>query len=165
MLAGAGWRVVRLPAGASLGERVAGRRNSAEDSAANRRSCNETSSCGGRGHGERSRSRSTHSSRAAPGSGPSLGAILIVTGIGVLAGPTYTLARLAGTAGPGPSGRWLYLTVVFTGDEAWAEVVPTKDSVAASGRTAGAGFDDIQRFAAPVPDNAGIVLLTAVASA
>ena len=88
----------------------------------------------------------------------SLGIILVVTGVGVLAS-RYTLpnwlaplAQLAAAA--------IYLTAVFTGEQAWAKVVPTKDSVVGLGELLSTGFTDIQRFAAPVPDSVGIVLLT-----
>ncbi|MET8047668.1 DUF3488 and transglutaminase-like domain-containing protein [Streptosporangium sp. NPDC005286] len=88
----------------------------------------------------------------------SLGAILVVTGIGVLAGHY----RLPGWLVPPAQvlAVWIYLTTVFTGDEAWARVVPTKESVLALAELLATGFADIQRFAAPVPDSDGIVLLT-----
>ncbi|WP_440065096.1 transglutaminase family protein [Streptosporangium sp. OZ121] len=88
----------------------------------------------------------------------SLGVILVVAGIGVLAGH-YTLP---GWLAPPAQvlGVWIYLTAVFAGDEAWARVVPTWDSVARLDRLLTTGFADIQRFAAPVPDSTGIVLLT-----
>ncbi|SNS12383.1 Transglutaminase-like superfamily protein [Streptosporangium subroseum] len=88
----------------------------------------------------------------------SLGIILVVTGVGVLAS-RYTLpnwlaplAQLVAAA--------IYLTAVFTGEQAWAKVVPTKESVVRLGELLSTGFTDIQRFAAPVPDSVGIVLLT-----
>ncbi|GGS54036.1 transglutaminase [Planobispora rosea] len=88
----------------------------------------------------------------------SLGVILVVTGVGVLATrytlPTW-LAPLAQLL-----AVWIYLTAVFTGDEAWARVVPTKESLFGLAKLVVLGFDDIQRFAVPVPDNPGIVLLT-----
>ncbi|MGW2199841.1 DUF3488 domain-containing protein, partial [Streptosporangium sp. NPDC001682] len=88
----------------------------------------------------------------------SLGAILVVTGIGVLAGHY----RLPGWLVPPAQVLtvWIYLTAVFAGDEAWARVVPTKESVLALAELLATGFADIQRFAAPVPDSDGIVLLT-----
>ncbi|MGJ6961369.1 transglutaminaseTgpA domain-containing protein [Streptosporangium sp. G11] len=88
----------------------------------------------------------------------SLGAILIVTGIGALAGH-YTLP---GWLAPPAQvlAVFVYLTAAFAGDEAWARVVPTWDSLAKLDRLLTTGFTDIQRFAAPVPDSTGIVLLT-----
>ncbi|GAA4184970.1 DUF3488 and transglutaminase-like domain-containing protein [Streptosporangium oxazolinicum] len=88
----------------------------------------------------------------------SLGAILIVTGIGVLAGH-YTLP---GWLAPPVQvlAVFLYLTAAFAGDEAWARVLPTWDSLARLDALLTTGFTDIQRFAAPVPDSTGIVLLT-----
>lgn len=88
----------------------------------------------------------------------SLGVIGVVTGIGVLAG-RY---RLPGWLVPLAQvlAVWIYLTAVFAGDEAWAKLVPTEDSVLALAKLLETGFADIQRFAAPVPDSDGIVLLT-----
>ncbi|MER5422871.1 transglutaminase TgpA family protein [Streptosporangium roseum] len=87
-----------------------------------------------------------------------LGAILVVTGIGML-GSRYTLpnwlvppAQLVAV--------WIYLTAVFTGGKAWIGLVPTKDSVIGLAKLLGTGFADIQRFAAPVPSGTGITLLT-----
>ncbi|MFJ2029354.1 DUF3488 and DUF4129 domain-containing transglutaminase family protein [Streptosporangium sp. NPDC087985] len=87
-----------------------------------------------------------------------LGIILVVTGVGLL-GSRYTLpnwlvppAQLLAV--------WLYLTAVFTGDETWAGLVPTKESVIALAKLLITGFADIQRYAAPVPANTGITLLT-----
>ncbi|MEU8269481.1 DUF3488 and transglutaminase-like domain-containing protein [Sphaerisporangium sp. NPDC049002] len=56
---------------------------------------------------------------------------------------------------------WIYLTLVFAGDETWAWVIPTKDTVVALADLTRAGFADIQQYAAPVPSNPGISLLTA----
>ncbi|GAT64829.1 transglutaminase [Planomonospora sphaerica] len=88
----------------------------------------------------------------------SLGIILVVTGIGVLA-TRYTLpywlvppAQLTAV--------WIYLTAVFAGSQAWALAVPTKDSVLRLAELATDGFADIQRFAVPVPSTSGITLLT-----
>ncbi|WP_084956666.1 transglutaminase TgpA family protein [Thermoactinospora rubra] len=88
----------------------------------------------------------------------SLGAVLVVLGAGALSGrlalPAWaaTLVSLVATL--------LYLTAVFTGTKAWALVVPTKESVLALGKLLATGWADIQRFAAPVPANAGVSLLT-----
>ncbi|GII02421.1 transglutaminase TgpA family protein [Planobispora takensis] len=88
----------------------------------------------------------------------SLGIILVVTGVGMLAS-RYTVPN-----GLVPAAQlvavWIYLTAVFTGDAAWAGVVPTKESLIELAGLVLTGFADIQRFAVPVPDNAGIVLLT-----
>ncbi|WP_248965514.1 transglutaminase TgpA family protein [Sphaerisporangium perillae] len=56
---------------------------------------------------------------------------------------------------------WVYLTMVFVLDDNWAWILPTKDSVVSLARLLGEGFDDIQRYAAPVPANPSISLLTA----
>ncbi|MEV8631420.1 DUF3488 and transglutaminase-like domain-containing protein [Streptosporangium sp. NPDC051023] len=88
----------------------------------------------------------------------SLGAIVVVTGIGVPAS-RYTLpdwlAPLAQIV-----ALWIYLTAAFTGRKAWAGVVPTRESVAGLGKLLTTGFADIQRFAAPVPATTAITLLT-----
>ncbi|MBG0829505.1 transglutaminase domain-containing protein [Planomonospora sp. ID67723] len=88
----------------------------------------------------------------------SLGAILVVTAVGVLAS-RYTLP-----VWPAPVAQLaafsVYLTAVFTGDAAWGRVVPTKESVVELAKLTAAGFADIQRFAVPVPERPGIVLLT-----
>ncbi|WP_433255581.1 transglutaminase TgpA family protein [Streptosporangium sp. CA-135522] len=88
----------------------------------------------------------------------SLGVILVVTGISVL-GSRYTLPNWLV-----PPAQLLavliYLTAVFTGSKAWAVVVPTRDSVLGLAKLLATGFADIQRFAAPVPPNSGITLLT-----
>ncbi|GGO75497.1 transglutaminase family protein [Nonomuraea cavernae] len=56
---------------------------------------------------------------------------------------------------------WIYLTASFSAEEAWALIVPTKESVLELARLLATGWTDIQRFAAPVPANEGIALLTA----
>lgn len=87
-----------------------------------------------------------------------LGIILAVTGVGML-GTRYALPN------------WLvplaqlivvliYLTAVFTGGKAWAGLVPTKESVVGLAKLLATGFTDIQRYAAPVPANTSITLLT-----
>ncbi|MEU4832759.1 DUF3488 and transglutaminase-like domain-containing protein [Streptosporangium sp. NPDC023615] len=88
----------------------------------------------------------------------SLGAILVVAGIGTAAG----YYALPGWAVPPAQvlALWVYLTAAFTADEAWGKVVPTTDSVLELAELLTTGFADIQRFAAPVPDSTGIVLLT-----
>ncbi|GAA3803073.1 DUF3488 and transglutaminase-like domain-containing protein [Sphaerisporangium flaviroseum] len=88
-----------------------------------------------------------------------MGAIIVVAAASALTtrhtvprwlGPPFELVML-----------WLYLTVVFAGEETWAWIVPTKDTVVALADLLREGFDDIQRYAAPVPSSPGISLLTA----
>ncbi|MCC5579425.1 transglutaminase domain-containing protein [Microtetraspora sp. AC03309] len=55
----------------------------------------------------------------------------------------------------------VYLSATFAKQETWAWVVPTKASVLRLGELFAEGFADIQRFAAPVPTEPGITLLTA----
>ncbi|MBB2912851.1 transglutaminase-like putative cysteine protease [Streptosporangium becharense] len=88
----------------------------------------------------------------------SLGAILVVAGVGALIGRRTLPAWLAPPAQL--TALLVYLTAVFAREDAWARVVPTGRSVAELGDLLAAGFADIQRFAAPVPDSTGIVLLT-----
>ncbi|MGW0802950.1 transglutaminase TgpA family protein [Nonomuraea sp. NPDC002799] len=89
----------------------------------------------------------------------SLGAVLAVVAAGLLSSrlslPAWAAALVAAAA------TWIYLTASFAAGEAWAWVVPTKDSVEELARLLGAGWTDIQRFAAPVPATEGITLLTA----
>ncbi|SDI05530.1 transglutaminaseTgpA domain-containing protein [Nonomuraea jiangxiensis] len=89
----------------------------------------------------------------------SLGAVLAVVAAGLLS------SRLALPAWAAPllsvAAAWIYLTAAFASDKAWALLVPTKESVAELARLLGVGWDDIQRFAAPVPTTEGITLLTA----
>ncbi|MEV0384562.1 DUF3488 and transglutaminase-like domain-containing protein [Nonomuraea sp. NPDC050643] len=89
----------------------------------------------------------------------SLGAVLAVVAAGLLS------SRLSLPAWAAPlvavAATWLYLTIAFAADKAWALLVPTKGSVAELARLLGVGWADIQRFAAPVPETEGITLLTA----
>jgi transglutaminase-like putative cysteine protease len=88
-----------------------------------------------------------------------MGAIIVVAAAGMGA------SRLTALPWAAPPVMLLalgvYLTAAFTGSRAWAGFIPTKDSVLLLGELLGSGFDDIQRFAAPVPANTGITLLTA----
>ncbi|MEV0620010.1 DUF3488 and transglutaminase-like domain-containing protein [Nonomuraea sp. NPDC050404] len=88
----------------------------------------------------------------------SLGVVLAVVAAGLLS------SRLSLPAWAAPlvalAATWIYLTASFAAEEAWALVVPTKESVLELSRLLGVGWADIQRFAAPVPDTDGIVLLT-----
>ncbi|GAA3116990.1 transglutaminase TgpA family protein [Streptosporangium carneum] len=88
----------------------------------------------------------------------SLGAIVVVTGVGMLASRLTLPDWLAPPAQL--VALWIYLTAVFAGGKAWAGVVPTRDSLLALGRLLLTGFADIQRFAAPVPATVSITLLT-----
>lgn len=89
----------------------------------------------------------------------SLGAVLAV----VAAGLVSSRLSLPAWAAPllGVAATWIYLTVAFTAEEAWALLVPTKESVVELARLLSVGWADIQRFAAPVPVTEGITLLTA----
>ncbi|GAA0942394.1 DUF3488 and transglutaminase-like domain-containing protein [Nonomuraea longicatena] len=89
----------------------------------------------------------------------SIGAVLTVLAASVLSGrlslPTWA-AGLVSLAGLG-----VFLTASFAGEKAWLLVVPTKGSLAELAALVGTGWEDIQRFAAPVPgDLPGISLLT-----
>ncbi|MFE3447921.1 transglutaminaseTgpA domain-containing protein [Nonomuraea sp. NPDC059194] len=88
----------------------------------------------------------------------SLGAVLAVTAAGVLS----SRLTLPGWAAPllGLVALGVYLTAVYTGEKAWALLVPTKESALALVKLLGAGFADIQRYAAPVPDEPPIAMLT-----
>ncbi|WP_432932441.1 transglutaminase TgpA family protein [Microbispora sp. CA-135349] len=86
------------------------------------------------------------------------GAILVAT----VAGLAVSLLGARPWVAPAASfvAVLLYLTLVFTPEEAWLRIVPTKDSIVRLAELVGSGFDDIQRYAAPVPDDPGITLLT-----
>ncbi|MEV0202777.1 DUF3488 and transglutaminase-like domain-containing protein [Nonomuraea sp. NPDC050691] len=87
-----------------------------------------------------------------------LGAVLAVLAASMLSGrlslPLWAAPLVSVVA------LWIYLTASFAAGKAWAWVVPTKASVVALGKLLGTGWTDIQRFAAPVPANTGITLLT-----
>ncbi|MFG1701853.1 transglutaminaseTgpA domain-containing protein [Nonomuraea sp. M3C6] len=89
----------------------------------------------------------------------SLGAVLAVVAAGLLTSrlslPAWAAPLLAVAA------TWIYLTAAFTAGQAWALLVPTKESVVELARLLGVGWADVQRFAAPVPPTEGITLLTA----
>ncbi|GGK98105.1 transglutaminase [Sphaerisporangium melleum] len=87
-----------------------------------------------------------------------MGAVTVVVTVSVLttrdgvprwAGPPAELLALL-----------VYLGVVFTRPDNWAWLVPTRDSVASLLDLLDQGFTDIQRYAAPVPANSPISLLT-----
>ncbi|MEZ7128485.1 transglutaminaseTgpA domain-containing protein [Nonomuraea sp. AD125B] len=88
----------------------------------------------------------------------SLGAVLAVMAAGLVSSRLSLPAWAAPVLALAVTG--IYLTVSFAAEEAWGLVVPTKASVLELGRLLGVGWADIQRFAAPVPDTEGIVLLT-----
>ncbi|MEU6413469.1 DUF3488 and transglutaminase-like domain-containing protein [Microbispora sp. NPDC046933] len=87
-----------------------------------------------------------------------MGAILVTTVAGAVASRLGARPWVAPAATP--VAVLLYLTLVFTPEEAWLRIVPTKDSLVLLAELIGSGFDDIQRYAAPVPANPGITLLT-----
>ncbi|KAB8188298.1 DUF4129 domain-containing protein [Nonomuraea phyllanthi] len=89
----------------------------------------------------------------------SLGAVLAV----VVAGLVSSRLSLPAWAAPAVAlvATWVYLTAVFASDEAWALVVPTKESVVELARVLATGWADILRFAAPVPPTEGITMLAA----
>ncbi|WP_214327642.1 transglutaminase family protein [Nonomuraea sediminis] len=89
----------------------------------------------------------------------SLGAVLAVMVASLLSGRLSLPAWAASIVGL--AALWLYLTASFTASKAWVLVIPTKGSVVALAKLLAAGWTDIQRFAAPVPANTGIALLTA----
>ncbi|MEU8248989.1 transglutaminaseTgpA domain-containing protein [Nonomuraea sp. NPDC048916] len=88
----------------------------------------------------------------------SLGAVLAVLVASLLSGRL----SLPVWAAPAVSliALWIYLTASFASEEAWALLVPTKESVLELARLLATGWADVQRFAAPVPANEGISLLT-----
>ncbi|GAA0972802.1 DUF3488 and transglutaminase-like domain-containing protein [Acrocarpospora macrocephala] len=89
----------------------------------------------------------------------SLGMLIVTTLVATL----ITRLALPGWLAPVGmlGGSWLFLTLVYARDDAWLAFIPTKDSVLALAELLVEGFDDIQQYAAPVPANPGISLLTA----
>ncbi|MDP9861842.1 MULTISPECIES: transglutaminase family protein [Streptosporangium] len=87
-----------------------------------------------------------------------LGIILLVTGISML-GSRYTLPAAVVTLLQ-LIALWFYLMAVFTDEKVWRWVVPTEESLIGLAKPLLTGFADIQRYAAPVPANTGITLLT-----
>jgi TgpA N-terminal domain/Transglutaminase-like superfamily/Domain of unknown function (DUF4129) len=57
-------------------------------------------------------------------------------------------------------GLLLYLNLVFEARHSWVGFIPTPGSVSALWRLAGAGFTDSRKYAPPVPELAGLVLLS-----
>ncbi|WP_433509915.1 transglutaminaseTgpA domain-containing protein [Nonomuraea sp. CA-143628] len=88
----------------------------------------------------------------------SLGAVLAVMCGGLVSGRLSLPAWAAALVNV--AALWIYLTMAFASDKAWAWVVPTKGSVVELAKLLGTGWADIQRFAAPVPATEGIALLT-----
>ncbi|RCG32953.1 transglutaminase domain-containing protein [Sphaerisporangium album] len=88
-----------------------------------------------------------------------MGAVLVVAVVSVLT----TRPGVPRWLGPPLElvGLGLYLAVVFAPEAAWGWLVPTTDTLVALAGLLGEGFADIQRYAAPVPSNPGITLLTA----
>lgn len=82
-----------------------------------------------------------------------LAVLIAVTGVGVLASRFTLDRRLVPVLQLVVLG--LMLTWIFAGDHAWGGVVPTRDSAYALWLLLVAGFEDIQRYAAPVPPAAG----------
>jgi transglutaminase-like putative cysteine protease len=89
----------------------------------------------------------------------SIGAALSVLAASALSGRLSLPAWAAGLVSL--AGLGVFLTASFAGEKAWLLVVPTKGSLAELAGLVGTGWEDIQRFAAPVPgDLPGISLLT-----
>lgn len=88
----------------------------------------------------------------------SLGAVVSVLLASLISGRLSLAAWAAPLLSVG--ALWIYLTVAFAAEEAWALFVPTTDSVLEVARLLATGWADIQRYAAPVPANEAIALLT-----
>ncbi|MBP2702357.1 transglutaminase domain-containing protein [Microbispora sp. RL4-1S] len=90
----------------------------------------------------------------------SMGAILVTTLVGTaatrLAAPAWVATVVM------PFALLAYVTAAFAASDAWLWFIPTPGSVARLAALIGSGFDDIQRYAAPVPTHDGIVLLTVI---
>ncbi|MEO3812493.1 DUF3488 and transglutaminase-like domain-containing protein [Sphaerisporangium sp. B11E5] len=88
-----------------------------------------------------------------------LGAIMLITAVSV----ATTLRPVPRWLGPPAELAVLlvFLTAVFAPEEAWWGFVPTTDALGALAAQLAEGFDEIQKYAAPVPGKPGITLLTA----
>ncbi|WP_061299151.1 transglutaminase family protein [Herbidospora cretacea] len=88
-----------------------------------------------------------------------LGVLLCTTAAAVL------VSRFAQPAFAAPIAMALaaivFMTVAFAHDEAWWGFIPNFDSTARIAELMAGGWDEIQKFAAPVPSTTGISLLTA----
>jgi transglutaminase-like putative cysteine protease len=88
----------------------------------------------------------------------SIGAVVTVAAVG-------TLTRLRSLPvsvclAAGVAGLLLYLNLVFEARHSLLLVIPTPASVSALCRLVGTGFDDSKRYAPPVPNLPGLLLLT-----
>src|SRR5690606_4566069 len=88
-----------------------------------------------------------------------LAVLIAVTAVGVL-GSRFTVdRRLVPIVQLVVLG--LVVTWIFAGEYAWAGIVPTRDPAYVLWLLLVGGFEDIQRYAAPVPDSTGITLIAA----
>src|SRR5580658_733139 len=88
----------------------------------------------------------------------SIGAVATVAGVGALTrlrSLPVTVCLVAGVV-----GLLLYLNLVFEARHSLLLVIPTPGSVGALWRLAGTGFNDSRRYAPPVPNLPGLLLLT-----
>src|SRR5690606_27902725 len=88
----------------------------------------------------------------------SLGAVVSVLLASLISGRLSLAAWAAPLLSVG--ALWIYLTVAFAAEEAWALFVPPTASVLEVARLLATGWADSQRYAAPVPANEAISLLT-----
>src|SRR5262252_158249 len=95
-----------------------------------------------------------------------LGALWFWAGAGAVAvvAAAGTLTRLrrlpvAVCLAGGVLGLLLYLNLVFSGARSWGHVIPTVSSVRALWHLAGQGFDQSAKYAPPVPQLHGMLLL------
>jgi len=88
----------------------------------------------------------------------SIGAVVTVTAVGALTRlrPLPAPACLAA----GVAGLLLYLNLVFEARQSLLLVIPTPASVSSLWHLAGTGFNDASRYAPPVPNLPGLLLLT-----
>src|SRR3954471_14890215 len=89
-----------------------------------------------------------------------LGAVLVVSGAGVLTRRFRVAAPLCPPAGL--LALFLYLTVAFASGHALLGVVPTPSSTARLGRLIAEGWHDANAYAAPVPMLPALSMLTGV---
>jgi transglutaminase-like putative cysteine protease len=87
----------------------------------------------------------------------SIGAVATVAGVGALT--RLRSLPVAACLVAGVAGLLLYLNLVFEARHSLLLVIPTPGSVSALSRLAGTGFNDSRRYAPPVPNLPGLLLL------
>jgi transglutaminase-like putative cysteine protease len=86
------------------------------------------------------------------------GAVLVVCAIGALTRMRTVPVVLCLAAAL--AGLFLYLNLVFAGPQSWGGLIPTGSSLHHLGRLVSLAHDETSRYAPPVPNTRGILLMT-----